>query len=161
MYIWTYVRSYVCLYVCIYVHVCLYVCVYERMFYYVCMGLCRYVYISMSVYICRCIYNCMYVYVIIHVYTYIFVCVCVCVCAFLMKKSLQPPLSLSGLPSSTLSPSSLYLHAYLVIQEDRWSEVLRKDYLRRWLADVTVICFLFVCDNIKCKVRYRHILKLF
>ena len=40
----------------------------------------------------------------------------VCVCAFLMKKSLQPPVSISGLPSSTLSPSSLYLHAYLVIQ---------------------------------------------
>ena len=49
------------------------------------------------------------------------VCVCLCVsvcvcCPFFMKKSPQPLASLSGLPSFTLSPSSLYLHAYLVIQ---------------------------------------------
>ena len=47
-------------------------------------------------------------------------CVCVCVfvyvCAFLMKKSLQHPFSPFGLPSFTLSPKSLYLRAYLVIQ---------------------------------------------
>jgi hypothetical protein len=84
----------------------------------------EYMYVGMFVYIyqCMCI---MYEYTHIDSYIHI-VCVCVCVCVyvyvcvcvstFLIKKSLQPPVSLSGLPSSTLSPSSLYLHAYLVIQ---------------------------------------------
>ena len=41
----------------------------------------------------------MYIYLYdIGMYAYMCMCVCVYVCAFLMKKSLQPPVSRSGLP---------------------------------------------------------------
>jgi len=115
LFIYVYMNVRTCLYM--YVCVCMYLRMYVGIFYYVCMVLCAYVFINMCVFIYRSIYN-LYERICIYKRTYIHicVCVCVCVCTILIKKSLQPPVSLSGLPSSTLSPSSLYLHAYLVIQ---------------------------------------------
>ena len=64
----------------------------------------------------RCVFVCLYIYIYMFVCMYVFMCGCVwvCVCvrarAFLMKKSLQPPVSLSGLPSlHSQSELSLFL----------------------------------------------------
>jgi hypothetical protein len=113
-----------------------------------------YVCIYVFIYICR-VYVCIYTYVCM----YVFMCVCVfvCVCAFLMKKSLQPLFSLSGLPIFNSQPQvsvSSCLSRNTKKADEVW--IYAGITLRRWLSDVRVMRFPFFCDNIKYNALLRQ-----
>jgi hypothetical protein len=110
---------------------------------------------------------CMFVYINIYawyIYMYVFVCVCVCVCvcAFPMKKSLQTIVSFSGLPSFH-SQSGLSVSPCLSRNKKKTNElwIYEGITLRRWLSDVTDTRFQSLCNNIKCRAKYRLIVTLF
>ena len=118
-----------------------------------CTNICKYIFVCVYVFLCLCMYYIIVMYVCVHVrkwiymYVFMYICVSLCVCLSLFHEKIPSASSFTFWSSQFHSQSHRSVFPCLSRNTKKTDEVwiFAGITVRRWLSEVTVICFsLFV-----------------